>query len=427
VFEISRDIVVMASGRVEIAYTGIQDTFLTGEPQFTYFQRVYKQHTKFAIEVMDTPIDGTLNFGQNLVATIPRMGDMIRTIYLRVLLSNVYSAAAVSTSSNVGYTDSIGNALIEYADLIIGGQTIQRINGEFMEIYSDMWVSDSQQASMKALVGTNYSLNALTSATGGPNTSLYIIPLPFYFYKDDSMAIPLSAITFQEVQVRIQLRPLSQLIVPAQYAPGNYPGDAIANILQMSVPVEFIFLSTPELNYIKTRQLDYAITQVQQNKQTINSGNTFTQMQLTFINPVRELYMVIQTSNALTNNDLFSYSNIYQGTPVDILRNISLTFNNETRINSEIANYLYLRRAQPLNFHTRSPTRYIYSYSFSLFPENSEPSGQTNMSRIINKLLNVNINSQEFNVEVRVYARSYNILRIRNGLAGVIFIDNNFF
>jgi hypothetical protein len=37
----------------------------------------------------------------------------------------------------------------------------------------------------------------------------------------------------------------------------------------MSVPVEFIFLSTPELNYIKTRQLDYAITQVQQNKQTI--------------------------------------------------------------------------------------------------------------------------------------------------------------
>jgi len=424
VFEISRDIVVMARGRVEIAYTGIQDTFLTGDPQFTYFQRVYKQHTKFAMEVMDTPIDGTLDFGQNLVATIPRMGDLIRTIYIRVLLSNVYSANATSTSSNVGYTDSIGNALFEYADLIIGGQTIQRINGEFMEMYSDMWISDSQQAAMKALVGTNYNLNSLT---GVKNASLYIIPLPFYFYRDDSMAIPLSAITFQEVQVRIQLRPLSQLVVPAKYAPGNYPGDAVASILQMSVPVEFIFLSTPELNYIKTRQLDYAITQVQQNKQTIVSGNTFTQMQLTFINPVRELYMVVQTSNALANNDLFSYSNIYQGAPVDILRSINLTFNNETRINSDIANYLYLRRAQPLNFHTRSPTRFIYSYSFSIFPESSEPSGQTNMSRIINKLLNVNINPQGYNVEVRVYARSFNILRIRNGLAGVIFIDNNFF
>jgi hypothetical protein len=414
----------MASGRVEIAYTGIQDTFLTGDPQFTYFQKVYKQHTKFALEVMDTPIDGALGFGQNLVATIPRMGDLIRTIYLRVLLSNVSSSNAVVDGSNVGYTDSIGNALIDYADLIIGGQTVQRINGEFMEIYSDMWISDSQQASMKALVGTNYDLNALT---GIQNASLYIIPLPFYFYRNDSMAIPLSAITFQEVQVRIQLKPLSQLVVPAMYAPGNYPGDAIASILQMSVPVEFIFLSTPELNYIKRRQIDYAITQLQQNKQTIPAGETFTQMQLTFVNPVRELYIVIQTSNAVANNDLFSYSNIYNGTPVDILQSINLKFNNETRINSDIANYLYLRKAQPLNFHTRSPTRFIYSYSFSLFPENSEPSGQTNMSRIINKLLNVNINSQEYNVEVRVYARSFNILRIRNGLAGVIFIDNNFF
>jgi hypothetical protein len=93
----------------------------------------------------------------------------------------------------------------------------------------------------------------------------------------------------------------------------------------------------------------------------------------------------------------------------------------------EIANALYLRRAQPLAFHSKSPTRFIYSYSFSLFPENAEPSGQTNMSRIINKLMNVTILPQSEDVEVRVYARSFNILRIFNGLSGVIFIDNNFF
>jgi len=424
VFEISREIIVMASGRVEIAYVGIQDTFLTGEPQFTYFQRVYKQHTKFAIEVMDTPIDGEFNFGSQLLATIPRMGDLIRTIYLRVILSNVSSQSAFLDSTSVGYTDSIGNALIEYADLLIGGQTVQRINGEYMEIYNDMWISNSQQEAIKALVGTNYSLNALTSDTGGPPTSLYIIPLPFYFYRTDSMAIPLSALTYQEVQVRIQLRPLSQLIVPAKYAPGRNPGDAVASIVQMSLPVEFIFLSNQEVGYIKKNQLDYSITQLQQNKQTIVAGNTFTQMQLTFINPVRELYIVIQTSSAVARNDLFNYSS---SSTDDILSSLGLTFNNETRINPDIANALYLRRAQPLNFHTKSPTRYIYSYSFSLFPENAEPSGQTNMSRIINKLLNVTINEQSRDVEIRVYARSYNVLRIFRGLAGVLFIDNNFF
>jgi hypothetical protein len=174
------------------------------------------------------------------------MGDMIRTIYLRVVLSNVYSASANVAGANYGYTDSIGNALIDHADLIIGGQTVQRINGEFMEIYSDMWITGSQQPAMQALVGTNYSLSALTSPTGGPPTSMYIIPIPFYFYRTDSMAIPLSAITYQEVQVRIQLRPLNQLIVPAKYA-----SKATAKILQMSVPVEYIFLSDPELDYIK--------------------------------------------------------------------------------------------------------------------------------------------------------------------------------
>ena len=409
----------MASGRVELSYTGIQDTFLTGEPQFTYFQRIYKKHTPFAIEVMDTPIDGALNFGSQLIATIPRMGDLIRTIYLRVVLSNVHSVAANLAAASYGYTDSIGNALIEHADLLIGGQTVQRINGEFMEMYSDMWITGSQQPAMQALVGTNYNLTALTTLRGGPPTSMYIIPLPFYFYRTDSMAIPLSAITYQEVQVSIKLRPLNQLVIPAIYAQ-----TATAEILQMSVPVEYIFVSTPELDYIKGTQLDYAITQLQQNRQVIPAGQTAANMQLTFINPVRELYIVIQRASAFANNELFNYtSNV--GT--DMLYNLQLDFNNETRIMPEIANALYLRRAQPLAFHSKSPTRFIYSYSFSLFPENAEPSGQTNMSRIINKLMNVTILPQSEDVEVRVYARSFNILRIFNGLSGVIFIDNNFF
>ena len=415
----------MASGRVEVAYVGIQDTFLTGDPQFTYFQRVYKQHTKFAIELMDTPIDGNLNFGSQIVCTIPRMGDMIRTMYLRVLVSNVYSPVAASNTSNIiGYTDSFGNALIDHADLVIGGQTVQRINGDYMEMYSDMWISNSQQTAMRALVGKTGDILGLASNTGGQPTTMYLIPLPFYFYRDDSMAIPLSALKHQEVQVFIQLRPLSQLVVPQEYAPGGEIGDAQANILQMSLPCEFIFLSSPESNYITSLPLTYAITQLQQNRQIIPAGETFAQMSLTFINPIRELYIVIQTVTEMNNNNWFNYRST---TGTDMLTNINLEFNGETRIMSDTATALYLRKAQPLAYHTRSPTRFIYSYSFSLFPENGEPSGQTNMSRIQYKLLNVNINPQEDDVEVRVYARSFNIMKVQDGLAGVLFIDNNFF
>ena len=410
----------MASGRVEIAYTGIQDVFLTDQPQFTYFQRVYKQHTKFALEVMDTPIDGAVGFGGTYVCTVPRMGDMIRTIYLRIVLSPIVYTSNSNVNTNATYVDSIGNALFEYADLVIGGQTIQRINGEFMEIYSDMWVSDSQQASIQAMTGKTYNTNWKGVANTG-NPFLYIVPLPFYFYGNDSMAIPLSAITYQEVQVKFKFRDLSNLIYPVSQV-----AVSTASIQQMSMPIEFIFISTSELQYMQKNKLDYAISQIQMNPYTMNVGDTYAQMQLTFLNPVRELYIIIQYQSAADANQLFNYTDAGN----DILKNIELNFNNETRIMSDIANYLYLRKAQPLMFHTRSPTRFIYSYSFSIYPEKPEPSGQTNMSRIFYKNLNITTNSipkSSGGAQIRVYARSFNILRIKSGLAGVVFIDNNFY
>jgi len=78
-----------------------------------------------------------------------------------------------------------------------------------------------------------------------------------------------------------------------------------------------------------------------------------------------------------------------------------------------------------MNRHTRVPTRLFYTYSFALDPENYLPTGQVNMSRIQNKLLTLNLTSSTEARNIRVYAKSYNILRVQEGLAGVLFIENN--
>ena len=122
----------MASGRLQLASVGVQDEFLTGDPQITYFLKRFKRHTKFALETIDNGFNSTPRFGSSIRCIVPRKGDLIRNIYVRIELSELtYSEEPY----NVGYTDSIGHALIDYADLIIGGQTIQRITGEFIEIY----------------------------------------------------------------------------------------------------------------------------------------------------------------------------------------------------------------------------------------------------------------------------------------------------
>jgi hypothetical protein len=247
--------------------------------------------------------------------------------------------------------------------------------------------------------------------------------LPFYFRRDDSLSIPLCALTLQEVEVEIKLRPLSEIVV--QDAAG-VPNPLSASILKVSMPVEYVFLQDDEKNYYKSHKLEHTITQLQMYTETIPPDVDSIQMRLPFINPVKELYMVIQNKSnvAPDQNDWFNYTN--NGKPQ--LNSLQLDFNNETYISPDVADDLFLHILQPMNRHTRVPNVYVYNYSFALDPENYRPTGQVNMSRIQNKLLTVNLKegiSQER--DIRIYAKSYNILRIEHGIAGVLFIDNNYY
>jgi len=412
----------MANGRVQLSSVGLQDTFLTSDPQFTYFLKQYKRHTKFATETIDNAIDGDVDFGASVTCFIPRKGDLIHNIYLHIELSPLTSE---TEPDNIGYTDSIGNAIIEYADLVIGGQTVQRITGEFMEIYDDLFVGNSQQVALQYMVGRTGTVNGLGAATianGYPR--LFIVPLSFYFYKNESLAIPLTAIDKQEVQVRLKFRPLNQLIVNVSSPSTPVPSDVIGSITKISMPVEYVFLSDEEIAYMKSKQFDYVVTQLQVSRFTMDPGVTTAQMLLQFVNPVKELYIVIQDDSAQNLNDLFNFANTDTGS--DQLSSLELTFNGETRLSKDIATAQFLRFVQPMLRHTKAPSRYIYNYSFALKPEEPFPTGQVNMSRILSKLVDLKTTESTKTREVRIYAVNYNILRVNSGLAGILFNDNNF-
>ena len=129
------------------------------------------------------------------------------------------------------------------------------------------------------------------------------------------------------------------------------------------------------------------------------------------------MFIVIQDDTV--GNDLFNFKNTT--TNSDQLSTMELTFNGETRLSKDIASAMYLRFVQPLACHTKTPSRYLYNYSFALRPEEAFPTGQVNMSRIITKLLTVTTTVSTVPREIRVYAINYNVLRVRDGLAGLIF------
>ena len=242
----------MSSGRVQLAAVGLQDSFLTGDPDVTYFIKKFNRHTKFALEVLNTTFFQTnIDFGSWVNTIIPRNGQLIRTIYVKLVLP------ALSVG---GYTNGIGNAIIEHADLVIGGQTIERINGEYMQLYDQTFVSDSQQEALTYLVGTTngglYGLGPAVEYGSGQATPEYgwyprtfIVPLPFFFIRNEALSIPLCSLTRQEVEIRIKFRPLTELIA------GGYVSSPVVKTTGINWTYPPSYPSSPASNSVEVEAL----------------------------------------------------------------------------------------------------------------------------------------------------------------------------
>jgi hypothetical protein len=299
-----------------------------------------------------------------------------------------------------------------------------------------LFISESQQRGVTWLTGKTGTKTGLGPASTDENVTnsyygkyprIFFVRLPFYFTNHPSLSIPLSAIDKQEVEIEFKLRPLSELYVQADGST-PVPSEPTGTVNNISVPVEYVFITEDEINYIKNQPTNYVITQLQMSRFTMEQNEISKKLLLRFVNPVKEIFIVLQNQEDKNNNDYFNYKNT-ENTNFPLneqLDKLSLSFNNEERINDDIANALFLRQIQPMSCHTRVPDRMFYNYSFSLDPENHLPTGQVNMSRIQNKVLRIDTTNNSKKRDVRIYARSYNILRVQYGLAGVLFTDNNF-
>ena len=388
------------SGRLRLAATGLQDQWLTGDPQFSYFLMNFRRHTKFAINYIESQFDGDINFGKTITCRIPNdRGDLIKNMTVKLTLDD--------PSSGYEWCPSVVSHLIESAELLIGGQTIEKITGEYIYIHQQLHNTDDD------IDQTVYFLNShgRTIQFTGDNT--YFIDLPFYFYRNPSLAIPTCALTKQVVEVRIKLRPLAELVT------GVTPANATANLKKFSLDTEFVFLTEDERNYMMSGPLDYIITQVQMSKFLMKAGENTKSVMLNFSHPVRELFFVSQSDAAVAAN----YPNRY-----NTITNVKLQFNNEIVFNRSRKFLVY---EQALKHHISPPklgtNTYDESefamYSFALKPEVYYPTGQVNMSRISHKLLTLQINpiNGSDNNNTRVYAVNYNVLRIESGVAGLKF------
>ena len=430
----------MTGGLLQLACYGAQDIYLTGNPQITFFVAVYRRYTNFAIQNISQYFNGNSDFGQKVYCLVDRIGDLINQVFLRVKLPSLQNFNYVDEGGNLVeyyWVNSVGHAIVKIIEIEIGGVVVDRQFGLWLEIWSELTVPVNKRPGFYEMIGK--SENPINLANNG-ELDLYV-PLYFWFCKNIGLSLPLIALQSQEVRFNVTFRKYEELIISSNGLPLDLGSNSL-EITQTYLDIDYIFLEDNERKIFAKNNHQYLIEQLQVYATSMTSNglrqdptnplkkdripDLNQNILLNFNNPVKELLWVIQNSTVLSvypfgGNEWFNFSTqSYKNGKIngsDPLINGKLIFEGQDLIDIKPAKYF--RTVVPYQRHTNTPNNFIYNYCFSTNPEDFQPSGSCNFSRIDSQLLYMEISDQLIDPIITVFATNYNILNIAGGMAGV--------
>lgn len=426
----------MPGAELQLAAYGKQDLNLTGNPQITFFVAVYKRHTNFAIENIEEVFVGEPTFGGKSYIILGRYGDLINRMYLDVKLPSLNPNHDPNFA--ISWVNSIGHALIKQVQIEIGGNIIDEQYGIWMEIWSELTIPNEKRYAYYDMIGKNDYFNVTMQ-----QDALHLrIPMQFWFCRHIGLSLPNIAlqnstikfiITFSEfdklwVSSTCDLTPLEPCIKNCKQCGKVCTVREHFDIISASLFVDYIYLDDNERRWFVNNQHSYLIEQLQRNLVSINLTSIENVIQLNFNHPVKELIWVIRDC-AFTNkvngggNEWFNFSNTptyINAQPKDPMDEAILWFEGNYRFWPP-RKAKYFREIQPYKRHSNVPDNFIYVYSFALKPEENQPTGTCNFSRLDNAQLNVKIIEGLVDPEINIFAPNYNILIIEGGMAGLLY------
>jgi hypothetical protein len=452
----------MTGGLMQLVAYGAQDIYLTGNPMITYFKVVYRRHTNFAMEAIEQTFNGTVGFGNKVTALLSRNGDLISGLTLEATLPALDSGAR--------WTDDVGHHMISEVTVEIGGQQIDKHYGDWLEIWAQLTVPASKKVGYREMIGQDPkdSLGRPTGnqLIGNALASTVFVPLQFWFCRNVGLALPLIALQYHEVKVSVTFRTEATLTMDAGPPSGGVavPAAAASGTLSAKLWADYIYLDTDERRRFAQVSHEYLIEQLQFSGDSSFAAAGTKTIDLTFNHPVKELIWVTKYTEIANSLAYSNYTNVQSVTkartaslaglttlalveaetrmqnmtrPAKVTGILSgnptvdakLKLNGHDRFATRVGKYFNL--CQPEKHHTSIPeSPGINVYSFALKPEDHQPSGTCNFSRIDNSQLVLTIaTGQDESTDpadlvagvVKVYAVNYNVLRIMSGMGGLAY------
>jgi hypothetical protein len=408
----------MKGALLELKAKGAEDLNLIGNPSISFFKSTHRRHTNFTKFERKNIFYGDILFGQKSTVKVEKYGDLLTKCWLQIKLS-------ATGNDEVSWINSIGNYMIDYVIFKIGGIEIAKLSGDYIDIFHKYYFNTGHY--------NTYSVG-VKNIQGHDNTSLsgeqiLFIPLPFWFTKDVSQAIPLISMQYSTVELEIQLKPLKNLLFSGldKSELSNLVNFNEIKILECYLFCEYIYLDTQERQLFTMKdEIDYLIEQMQEMILDVPQSTSYANYNLTFNNPVKELIWFYRNNFNVNLNLWHIYShnfNTFKPIESEPLDTVSLQLNGLERF--ETRNADYFRVIVPIYSHNSSDNHLVYFYNFALNCDSIQPSGSLNFNKIDDAIMSIKYtNKGDTGIgdgTLFILAINYNFLKIKKGMVGILY------
>ena len=414
----------MAGGLMQLVAYGAQDVYLTGNPEVTFYQAKYKRHTNFAMENIEQTLNGNPANSGRVSVTIARNGDLV---------GDMYVALETAASGVSGRTPEwAAERAISSVELSIGGQRVDKQYQKWWRLYTELYLDEAKKQ----------TYGKMTTAGAGKTVFL---PLFFFFNRNPGLYLPLIALQYHEVRIDFDLSSTFETHLDK----GCF-----------KVWANYVYLDTEERRRFAQKGHEYLIEQTQHTGvDTVGVSGT-KQIRLSYNHPIKELVWCltgdevdslwnfgvncgVANALALTSGpvgDASTADNLpisaASGAPIvstggnaartafteeaqGAMTEFKLVLNGQDRFKAQGGKYF--NQVQPFQHHSGSPFPGVYAYSFALKPEEHQPTGTCNFSRIDNAQVAITTANAANCTNLHMFATNYNVLRIQSGMGGLAF------
>jgi hypothetical protein len=421
----------MPGGVVQIVAVGPHDELLSKDPMYSFFESSYVTYEMFAIESIDQTGSGVADFNKKVTYEVTKNADLVMGALLEITLPAI---TPTGTNATVSWIHMIAIYILTKVYVDIGGQTIDTHYPQYMDFWSRLSIPEGKRFGWNEMVGeTNViqSVNGSGVVTNSVNDSLQVqqtsksqtkvlLPLRFWFCENPGNALPIGTLLFNTVRITCEFRDAASCYILGS---GTL---TTPSLVDCRLFVDYVFLDKDARERFAADEHFYVINQVQFTGAESVSAAT-ANIRLNYNMPVTELIWGVQEDGAVASGvsrwDFYDqYASNTNLLPLTPLTNAVLKLNGQDRFSTRTAEFFM--RYQPFKHHSNIPkSRGIFVYSFALYPEDLQPSGSCNFSRIDNASLNLTFVQIASGVPGKVYifARNINFLKIKKGYAGVLF------